>query len=1147
MKYRLGIDLGTSSIGVVAYKLNKDNEIEGIAHIDSYIFGEPIEPKDFSTKNSKRRDARLIRRQVQRKAKRLKKIAYIAQSIGISREQTFNVLGDKIHELRANAVSQKVELPELIKIFFHIVKNRGYKGNLKRNGNIKGNINEAKKLLEEKKCKTLGQLWWKLKQDSKQKNIPWKNISDTGTYIERKMVEDEFDLIWDKQEKEHEVLKGNYKIGYPKAFPEFEGKSEINLKEAFMSAMFYQRPIRWDLESVGDCPYEEDEKRASTAQMAFQDYRMAGDLANIRVINKVERGEGRVLSKDEHSLLFSLLNSWFDKYNEKNELPYNFIYKEMGINEDIEKFNIDRRMTRADGGIKGNATAKVFSKNKVLKQWEALNEKAQEITIEFLSCITDFGDIEDSSDEHVKNSINDLTENINDKQGGDMEKAFEFILLLKDKEVFSNEKFNLEQNRAEYSVKALKKITEQMKQGKERTQIIKELYPQSDEERNRLRAFKDVKTGSPIIDRVLREFKRTMDYIVHKLGDKPSEITIELSRDLKKSLKQRQFIENQNKENQKERNEAIKELLKFPISPTGKNIEKYLLWKEQRNLCPYCGQEINNGDAFNSKITEVDHIIPQTIGGPNIYSNKVLSHTDCNKNKGGNTPYLASKINNVNFEAVQRMAEDLKKEAGSIKKRPIGNKWIKPQKKKNLEQKIENLLIEKQLEEIEKNFSERQNQETAWISKIVLKWCCDICDKVNPTFGGLTAHLRNIWNFKNILPEIRIKEGKPIFNRENEKIDEERWEELFLKEGVSYKDTLFKQEFEKYADNFKEKPLTESDWQRAFWRFLDTVRKDYVFNKRCDHRHHAIDAAIIGLCDRSLVQKANSHNGKNGTLKDIVNKQTGAVLRLGFFPKNPFSNSNKELRKRLFNYTVWHKPDRYPNKEFFQENAYSAIKKGNKTRLVKRYSLDNFLKKNKLEDVVNKLEDVLVGEDIKKEIVKQLKDRLENKGMSLKDALIGKDENDGIFYKGNKVKKVKAMYKMKSLVEFKNDIDVALINKNKDGKERNKYYLNGGFACMDFDKKTGNRLQLIPIWKYQQEYKDKTIDENTIRVFAGDTVFNKTKKKFFTVSSFKERDGFGFLETTESKEISKKVYSNSFNDFLQVKDRKVLSELKNGK
>ena len=252
MKYRLGIDLGTSSIGVVAYKLSKDNEIEGIAHIDSYIFGEPVQPKDFITKNSGRREARLIRRQVQRKAKRLKKISYIAQSIGINEKDTFSIKGDKIHELRATAVSQKIELPELVKVFFHIVKNRGYKGNLKRSGTVNENIEELKKQFAGKKCETLGQLWWKLKQEAKQKNIPWKNVSDNGTYIERNIVEKEFDLIWDKQESEHKVLKGNYKIGYSKAFPEFEGKSEISLKEAFKSAMFYQRPIRWDLESVGD-------------------------------------------------------------------------------------------------------------------------------------------------------------------------------------------------------------------------------------------------------------------------------------------------------------------------------------------------------------------------------------------------------------------------------------------------------------------------------------------------------------------------------------------------------------------------------------------------------------------------------------------------------------------------------------------------------------------------------------------------------------------------------------------------------------------------------------------------------------------------------------------------------------------------------
>ncbi|MDR0735008.1 MAG: hypothetical protein LBG16_04935, partial [Elusimicrobiota bacterium] len=134
MKYRLGIDLGTSSIGVAAYSLNENNKIQNLEYLDSYIFGEPVytsQGKQLKTLNSQRRTARLARRQIERRANRLKKLGYIAQSIGVSKEDVNKISGDKVHELRAKAISEKLTLPEFIKVLFHIVKNRGYKGDLK--------------------------------------------------------------------------------------------------------------------------------------------------------------------------------------------------------------------------------------------------------------------------------------------------------------------------------------------------------------------------------------------------------------------------------------------------------------------------------------------------------------------------------------------------------------------------------------------------------------------------------------------------------------------------------------------------------------------------------------------------------------------------------------------------------------------------------------------------------------------------------------------------------------------------------------------------------------------------------------------------------------------------------------------------------
>lgn len=84
--YRWGIDLGTSSIGVAVYETDNNGKIISLKHLDSYIFGEPVAPKEMVTLNTARRSARLIRRQVERKAARLKKCPILLNPWGLRRK-----------------------------------------------------------------------------------------------------------------------------------------------------------------------------------------------------------------------------------------------------------------------------------------------------------------------------------------------------------------------------------------------------------------------------------------------------------------------------------------------------------------------------------------------------------------------------------------------------------------------------------------------------------------------------------------------------------------------------------------------------------------------------------------------------------------------------------------------------------------------------------------------------------------------------------------------------------------------------------------------------------------------------------------------------------------------------------------------------
>lgn len=1166
--YRLGIDLGTSSIGTAVYRTDKSGEILSLEHLDSYIFGEPVVPKEMVTLNTARRSARLIRRQVERKAARLKKIGYIAQSLGITRE---DIQADKqdVIELRAKAVNEKISLPQLIKVLCHIVKNRGYKGFLSQEekGTIGKKLTQTSTLLNDNK--TLGQLLWEEKQKAA-KGKPWRKIEDDGTFIYRQKIEEEFELIWQKQVSYHPELNGQYNVWGPNMFPDFPNQKVISLKNAFHSALFYQRPIKWELESVGDCPFFPQEKRASRAQIAYQHYRLAREIGNLRTYTKGHR-DYKSLPQDIQIKLFDFVDSHTELYSkEDGTIPFSKIYEFLGFEKDVS-FTIDRGSKR---GLKGNSTLFEFEKTGLLNQWAELTDKEQELVIEFLSNITTMSDLADNNRDYIREKISGekrLTKNIS-ASTEELEHAADFVLRHRDRLSL----ISLESGRSSYSVKGLTDLTDAVLKG-ELTDSNEEKYIQARVQRNKVYTgklrtldtiLKQESINDPVISRALAEFHRVMTYILHKYG-KPQEIVVELSREMKNSLRRRQFLEGQSKLQAEERKKAIQELQTNGVLVSPRNIEKWLLWEEQNHTCPYSGQNISFAQAFDEKQTQVDHIVPQRgeIAGPNVFENKVLVFTDENKDKSNRLPYewkFTQDIDDYNALNAEKKSKRKKSEKTDISfgnHSPLINfvqhlwglymkekkgyysarehKYKPTQKGAKILRKISNLLMTPS--QLKSDFENRQNQETAWIGKIVLDWCTDVCHKVTPSYGALTAYLRHELKFDEILPTIRIIEHKPLYDKDDKEIDFKKWEELFtIKDLKSSQADSLKDDFERYCVSLSPQPVTESDKERAFRDFCREQRTQLQFNKRCDHRHHAVDAAVIGLCNLSLVQRASEHNGKYGTLHKFDNGD--GTITPGFTVDNipQYAALRDEVQKRLTNYVVWHKPDHFPSGKFFDETAYSVQKdKKEKEVLVHRAPLSKFLKTN-AEQTIKNLEKLLFADTIKSVIISEFQKRLAQ-GMTQEEALCGKkdDPQDGIYYRGNKVKQVKYMYLVgKGIKEFDENADKKI--KGKKGSAY-KAYQNGGYACMDFDVKTGKRVALIPLWKYEQ---NKQIPEGIIRVFIGDILFNKTTQQFYKVQKFSAEAGLQALPVTEVKGKFKSV-SALQNEYVLVPKRQDIAKLKN--
>lgn len=1140
MDYRIGLDVGTSSLGISVFRIDDKRNAKELLMIDEVIFGEPVEPKTMVTSNSIRRAHRLARRQISNRKKRLKKIAHVFRLLNVFLNDIKNIQNSDIYELRVKALKEKISLAEFCRVCFYLAKHRGYKGDLKE-GDIKKRIALTESLLSEEK--SLAEIMFERKKAAAQTNEPWYKTHEAGTFIYRKNVEDEFEAAFRKQQEFYPELSKEYPIANENYFPDLKGKTSAAFFEILHSAVFYQRPIKWKLDSVGKCALEKDKFRASTGQLAFQRYRIAKKLSDLRLVCRKKSfapvsqedelqlfpaaaentsSDSRSLTKEEMRKIFDFVCQNDDAYSKTNTYPLSKIYSLIDVDKKVYRFNFETSLDDGSSAaaIKGLSSNRIFRDCGVFDEWNNLADNVKECVIEFLTNVTKFADIQENTDGNIREQAKRLLQNIAPADDVFVQ-ALDFILMLKNKEVFYSADFKLEHGRASYCREVLEKLTEYLLDGGQEFEFIEKFYPVQERAVGALRPVSEIQIGNPVIDRALVQLERQIKYIIKTFGGNPAEIIIELSRDMKNSLEERGRMENCNKNTELKRSKIAEELKAFGIIGSSRNIERYLLWKELDNgKCPYCGKVVISQEMAFSPQTEVDHIIPQGAGGANTYSNKVLCCKDCNLQKNKRTPFIWSQDENsrIDFDWTEKFAKIL------FTKKSANNMY---EDKKILQKKAFNLTTENSLQELTAGFADRQNAQTAWIGKIVLDWLKDICSDVQPSFGKLTAYMRQNFGFATIIPEVRLMEHKELYNTIGKTINKKRWHKVFLshlnltdikclpEEGPEREllETI-KEEFDVYCKQLENTPAQADTEEEKFTRFVADMRSnvELTFDKRSDYRHHIVDAVVIGLCNLRIVQAANTYAAVNGSL----NKRDRNGRK--FKPENLYDgNLREELKYRLLHYVPWHKPDHFPSGELFLQTAYNVKEKDGVKRLVKRANIEEVFAEGA------KYIETVVAEEYTKKLMLQ--------------ALQNGEKNISI--NGNKVKKVKVFYKKKSLIEFTDkDIELDAVNGGK------KYYQNSGYACTDFDKTTGKRLDLIPLWKYLK-IKNSPIPENVERIFINDMLYDKHSKKFYVVKQFSKEKGLLLKEVTETLASDKLfVRTKSIKDFTVIRNRSDIQKAK---
>jgi len=621
--YRLGIDMGTGSIGWAAVLETDDQPTEiiamGVRRFEAGVLGD-IESGRDESRATARRDARGPRRLTWRRQYRLRKVFRLLQKMDLlpsgddSHDERHRVLAEfdkQFREspdcpdpqaanqmlpylLRTRALDEKLSRHELGRALYHLAQRRGFQSNLKAAkkdediGAVRQGITELEQYMQEAGSRTLGEYFAGL--DPEQQRI-------RGRWTARRMFEDEFEAIWAAQAEHHDDLTAEH-------------------KEKLHEAIFFQRPLKSQKGLIGMCDLEPYKRRAPAACLAFQEFRIVQKVNDLEVIQP--DGEIRPLQPDEREKLIAALN-------EKEKITFGGIRTLLGMKRSREyarnyTFNFEQ------GGEKdlvGNRTAAKMAK--------ALGDRWQQFTAEEQIRLVD----EILSFESEEPLIGRLTNG----WGFDETQA----------RAVAETPF--ESAYGSLSRKAIAGVLPGMREGKRFASVRKDVYnveERTGDPADSLPANHDTgvlrQLRNPAVERALSELRKVVNALIRRYG-KPSRIYIELARDLKHGRKLRKDMADLNKRNQKAKDDAKGKILQEMNNDerfcTERNYLKVRLAEESNWECPYTGRSIPPSALVgDSPQFDIEHIIPFSRSLDNSFANKTLCyHEENRKVKGNKTPY----------------------------------------------------------------------------------------------------------------------------------------------------------------------------------------------------------------------------------------------------------------------------------------------------------------------------------------------------------------------------------------------------------------------------------------------------------------------------------------------------------------------------
>ena len=718
--YRLGLDVGTNSIGWAAIELGEYGEPRGVLDMGVRVFADGRDSQSAASGAAGRRTKRGERRRRGRYVERRRRLQNALAELGLAPSDKSELARLKSldpYDLRARALDEALSPSELGRALFHLNRRRGFKSNRKTDGGgdeaqkskMRERMSNLGESLRASGARTLGEYLAARRRDGETVLAR----PDEDFYPDRAMLESEFDAIRDAQTPSHALSADDW----------------ARLRDL----IFHQRPLK--PADPGLCRFEEGEKRAPRALPNFQEFRILQDVNNLRVTVGTDPERG--LSESERERVLKRLRSGMDvKLTEKDGKP---VLRHVGLRMPAgAAFNL------AIGGrakIAGDETAAKLGKPKLFgRRWRDIPLSKRDEIVRFLLEAEDPDEVVDKamSDWDLDAAQAEAVARVSPPSGyGSLsEKAIrKMIPHLERGEIYSD----AAQSAGYDSHSDFRNADARGELPYYGEVLTKAVVGGDPDERGEAERWGRV--SNPTVHIGMNQLRRVVNALIAAYG-KPREIVVELARELKMSREQKLTRQRRQRENERRNEDYKKTLESAGLQDTHDNRRKLRLWEEQGDVqarfCPYTGERLSF-EMVTSAQTEVDHILPFSRTLDNSMANMVVCVAGSNRYKGNRSPFEAfgNSPAGYDYDAMRARAAKL----------PPNKRW------RFLPDAME------RYENEERGFLDRQLTETRYLSRLALEYLACLYDasegvkKVRVLPGVLTALLRRGWGLNWMLGE----------------------------------------------------------------------------------------------------------------------------------------------------------------------------------------------------------------------------------------------------------------------------------------------------------------------------------------------------------------------------------------------------------